>query len=66
MILVLGRYQIEVEFDFYETIIDAISLDSLNDSVVVEKYFRFYTNSNIIARNFSLHQELIDLKRSKM
>jgi hypothetical protein len=37
MILVLGRYQIEVEFDFYETIIDAISLDSLNDSVIVEK-----------------------------
>jgi outer membrane protein OmpA-like peptidoglycan-associated protein len=65
MALTPGSYEIEVELETGETIIDSIRLESLSEYVVINKEFRMYTDSSNVTQNGPDLQTLIDAELAK-
>ena len=65
MALAPGNYEIEVELETGEIIVDEISLDSIKEYVVLHKDFRIYSDSNLIAQNNDKLQDLLNKELAK-
>jgi outer membrane protein OmpA-like peptidoglycan-associated protein len=65
MALTPGSYEIEVELESGETVLDSIILDSLTDYIVINKDFRIYNDSSIITQNDPALQDLLAAQLAK-
>jgi outer membrane protein OmpA-like peptidoglycan-associated protein/tetratricopeptide (TPR) repeat protein len=65
MVLAPGSYQLRVEFESGESIIDSLTLEGLTTYVDVAKDFKFYNDPKLIEKKGPNLQEIIDLKFAK-
>ncbi|PCJ22963.1 MAG: hypothetical protein COA97_12595 [Flavobacteriales bacterium] len=65
MALTPGIYEIEVELETGETVIDSVRLDQITEYVVLHKDFRIYSDSSLIAQNDPALQAILDAELEK-
>ncbi len=65
MALTPGVYEIEVELETGEIVIDSIRLDSISEYLVLKKDFRIYSDSNLLAQQTQTLQALLDAELNK-
>ncbi len=65
MALTPGTYEIEVQIESGEMVMDSISLDSITSYVVIHKDFRIYSDSNLITLNSTSLQDALNNEMSK-
>jgi outer membrane protein OmpA-like peptidoglycan-associated protein len=65
MALTPGIYEIEVELETGEMVMDSVKLDSITEYVVLHKDFRIYSDSNLIADNNPALQAILEAELKK-
>lgn len=65
MALTPGIYEIEVELETGEIVMDSVRLDDITEYVVLHKDFRIYSDSNLIAQNNPDLQAILEAELKK-